>query len=139
MRLGLREYFLQTFTCLLLSFYISDHFAFVICVVLIIICYWFYKFSQTLNERGCERESNCSGMFRTSSKLQRAKRVHVACRIRIHANEPTTARADTPTAMIIIILNNTTVLYVWKRRLEVCTSKTVCCTTVKVCDHVDLV
>ena len=40
MRLGLREYFLRTFTCLLLSFYISDHFAFVICVV--VICYWFY-------------------------------------------------------------------------------------------------
>ena len=85
------------------------------------------------------RESNCSGMFRTSSELQRAQRVHVACRIRIHANEPSTVRTDTPTAMIIIILNNTTVLYVWKRRLEVCTSKTVCCTTVKVCDHVDLV
>ena len=92
-----------------------------------------------LNERGCERESNCSGMFRTSSKLQRAQRVHVAYRIRIHANEPATARADTPTAMIRIILNNTTVLYVWKRCLEVCTSKTVCCTTVKVCDFVDLV
>ena len=40
MRLGLREYFRWTFTCLLLSSYISDHFAFVICVVLI--CYWFY-------------------------------------------------------------------------------------------------
>ena len=92
-----------------------------------------------LNERGCERESNCSGMFRTSSKLKRTQRVHVACRIRIHANEPATARADTPTAMIIIILNNTTILYVWKRLLEVCTSKTVYCTTVKVCDHVDLV
>ena len=91
-----------------------------------------------LNERGCERESNCSGMFRTSSKLQRAQRVHVACRIRILANEPATAPADTPTAMIIIILNNTTVLYVWKRRLEVCTSKTVCCTNVKVCDYVYL-
>ena len=44
--------------------------------------------------------------------LQRAQRVHVACRIRIHANEPSTACADTPTAMIIIMLNNTTVLYV---------------------------
>ena len=67
-----------------------------------------------LNERGCERESNCSGMFRTSSKLQRAQRVHVAYRIRIHANDPATAWADTPTAIIIIIiiLNNTTVLYV---------------------------
>ena len=40
MRLGLREYYPRTFTCLLLSFYISDHFAFIICVVLI--CYWFY-------------------------------------------------------------------------------------------------
>ena len=40
-------------------------------------------------------------------------------------------------AIIIIILNNTTVLHVTKRRLEACTSKTVCCTTVKVCDHVD--
>ena len=73
--------------------------------------------------------------------LQRAQRVHVACRIRIHANEPATAWADAPTAIIIIIiiLNNTTVLYVQERRLEACTSKTVCCTTVKVCDHVDLV
>ena len=53
---------------------------------------------------GCERESNCSGMFRTSSKLQRAQRVHVACRIRIHANEPATAWAETPTAIIIIII-----------------------------------
>ena len=78
-------------------------------------------------------------MFRTCSKLQRAQRVHVARRIRIHANEPATAWADTPTAIIIIILNNTTVLHVQKRRLEACTSKTVCCTTVKVCDHVDLV
>ena len=61
---------------------------------------------------GCEHESNCSGMFRTSSKLQRAKHVHVACRIHIQANEPATAWADTPTAVIIIILNNTTALYV---------------------------
>ena len=79
-------------------------------------------------------------MFRTSSKLQRAQRVHVACRICIHANEPATAWADKPTAIIIIILlNNTTVLHVYKRHLEACTSKTVCYTTVKVCDHVDLV
>ena len=65
-----------------------------------------------LNKKGCERESNCSGMFRTSSKLQRAQRVHVLCRIRINANEPATAWADMPTAIIIIIMNNTTVLYV---------------------------
>ena len=35
----------------------------------------------------------CSG---TSSKLQRAQRVHRACRIRIHANESATAWADPP-------------------------------------------
>ena len=47
-----------------------------------------------LNERGYERETNCSGMLRTSSTLQRAQRVHQACCIRIHANEPPTAWAD---------------------------------------------
>ena len=36
--------------------------------------------------------------------LQRAQRVHVACRIRIHANEPAPAWADTPTAIITIII-----------------------------------
>ena len=49
-----------------------------------------------LNERGYERETNRSGMLRTSSKLQRTQRVHRACRIRIHANEPATAWADPP-------------------------------------------
>ena len=49
-----------------------------------------------LNERGYERETNWSGMLRTSSKLQRAQRVHLACRIRIHANEPATAWAYPP-------------------------------------------
>ena len=49
-----------------------------------------------LNEMGYERETNCSGMLKTSSKLQRAKRVHRTCRIRIHANEPATAWADLP-------------------------------------------
>ena len=43
---------------------------------------------------------------------QRAQLLHVACRIRIHANEPLTVLADMPTAIIIIILNNTIVLYV---------------------------
>ena len=52
--------------------------------------------SQMLNERGYERETNCSGMLRTSSKLQPAQRVYRACHIRIHANEPATAWADTP-------------------------------------------
>ena len=49
-----------------------------------------------LNERGYERETNCSGMLRTSSKLQRAQRVHRTYRTRIHANEPATAWADPP-------------------------------------------
>ena len=49
-----------------------------------------------LNERGNERETNYSGMLRTTSKLQRAQRAHRACRIRIHANEPATAWADPP-------------------------------------------
>ena len=49
-----------------------------------------------LNERGYERETNCSGMLRTSSKLQRAQRVYRASRNRIHANEPATAWADPP-------------------------------------------
>ena len=49
-----------------------------------------------LNERGYERETNFSGMLRSSSKLQRAQRVHRTCRIRIHANDPATAWADPP-------------------------------------------
>ena len=48
------------------------------------------------NESGYERETNCSGMLKTSSKLQLAQRVHRACRIRIHANEPAKAWADMP-------------------------------------------
>ena len=47
-----------------------------------------------LNEKGYERETNCSGMLMTSSKLQRVQRVHRACRMRIHVNEPATAWAD---------------------------------------------
>ena len=49
-----------------------------------------------LNERGYERDTNCSGMLRTSSKQQRAQRVHRAFRIRIHANKLATAWADRP-------------------------------------------
>ena len=49
-----------------------------------------------LNEKGYERETNCSGMLRAASKLQRAQLVHRACRIRINANEPATAWADPP-------------------------------------------
>ena len=40
-----------------------------------------------VNERGYERETNCSGMLRTPSRLLRAQRVHRACRIFVHANE----------------------------------------------------
>ena len=49
-----------------------------------------------LNERCYESETKCSGMLMTSSKLQRAQRVHREGHIRIHANEPATARADPP-------------------------------------------
>ena len=49
-----------------------------------------------LNERGYERETNCCGMLKTSAKLQRAQRVHRACRIRIYANEPATSWAEPP-------------------------------------------
>ena len=49
-----------------------------------------------LNEKGYERETNCSGILRTSSKLQRAQCVHWAYRIRIQANEPATAWSDPP-------------------------------------------
>ena len=55
------------------------------------------------NKRGYAHETNCCGMIRTSSKLQRAQRVHWACRICIHANEPATAWADTPRVIYCII------------------------------------
>ena len=49
-----------------------------------------------LNERSYERETNCSGMLRTSSKLLRAQRVHHECRICVHANELEVEWADQP-------------------------------------------
>ena len=49
-----------------------------------------------LNERGYERETNCSGMLRPSTKLERAQHVHRVCHIRIRADEPATAWADPP-------------------------------------------
>ena len=45
---------------------------------------------------GYERERNCYGMLRISSKLQRSQRMHRASRIHLHANEPVTAWADPP-------------------------------------------
>ena len=62
-----------------------------------------------LNERGYERETNCSGMLKTSCKLQRAQRVHRACRMRIHANEVCNCMARHAQ---IILVYNTTVLQV---------------------------
>ena len=50
-----------------------------------------------LNERGYERETNRSGMRRTSSRLLRAQRVQRACRTCVHANELTAAWPDPPT------------------------------------------
>ena len=50
-----------------------------------------------LNERGYERETNCSEMLRNSSKLLRAQRMQRACRICVHANELAAAWPDQPT------------------------------------------
>ena len=55
------------------------------------------------NRRGCVGETNCSGMIRTSSKLQRAQDVHRVCHICIHSNEPATAWADKPRLIYCII------------------------------------
>ena len=57
----------------------------------------YFRFSQMLNERGYERQTNCSGMHRTSSRLLRSQRVHQACRICVHANELAAAWPDQPT------------------------------------------
>ena len=56
-----------------------------------------------LNEMDYERETNCSGMLRTSSKLQLAQHVHRVCSIHIHANEPATAWPDPPRLIQCII------------------------------------
>ena len=50
-----------------------------------------------LNERGYERETYCSGMLRTSSRILRAQRVDRACRIYVHANELAAEWPDLPT------------------------------------------
>ena len=50
-----------------------------------------------LNERGYERETNCSGMLRTFSRLLRAQRVHRTYRICVHANELAAAWPDLAT------------------------------------------
>ena len=61
-----------------------------------------------LNERGYERETNCSGMLRTSSRLLRAQCVHLACRICVHANELAAAWPEQSTLSNLVY--NTTVL-----------------------------
>ena len=53
--------------------------------------------SVLLNERGYERETNCSGMLRNTSMILRAQRVHRACRICVHTNELAAAWPDPPT------------------------------------------
>ena len=50
-----------------------------------------------LNERGYERETNYSGMLKTSSRLLRAQRVHRVCRICVHADEIAAAWPHPPT------------------------------------------
>ena len=52
-----------------------------------------------LNERGDERETNYSGMLRTSSRLLRPQRMHRACRIYVYANEPAAAGPDPATVI----------------------------------------
>ena len=109
MRLGLTEEFLRTFSCPLLSL----HLKWPLCIrywCVVLICYQFCYFSQMLNERGYERETNCSGMLRTSSRLLRAQCVQQACRICVHANDLAVAWPDPPT--LVNLVYNTTVLYV---------------------------
>ena len=50
-----------------------------------------------VNEKGYERETNCSGIVRTSSRLLRGQRMHRTGRICIHANELAAAWPDPPT------------------------------------------
>ena len=50
-----------------------------------------------LNEKGYERETNCSEMLSTSSRLLRAQRVHRACCICVRANDLAAAWPDPPT------------------------------------------
>ena len=50
-----------------------------------------------INEMGYERETNWSGMLKTSSRLLRAQRMHRACYICVHANELAAAWPESPT------------------------------------------
>ena len=96
MSLGLTEEFLRTFSSLLLSL----HLKWPLCIrywCVVLICYRFCSFSQMLNERGYERDTNCSGMLRTSSRLVRAEHMHLPCCICDHTNELAAEWPDPPT------------------------------------------
>ena len=64
--------------------------------MLLMVLHSFANFHKGLIKGAMSVNTNCSGMLRTSSKLQSAQREHQACRVRIHANEPATAWADPP-------------------------------------------
>ena len=103
--------------------------------------------------RGYEQETNCSGIFRTSSKLPHTKgilshqRLNMSwfklnmcilkCRIYyIYANYPATAWADT----LILIYLMTLLYFMYRKRcLEDCKSAILFYITVKLCDHVGFV
>ena len=110
----------------------NDHSVFV--NVVVPICYWFCSVSlistYKLNSGVYERKTNCSSIFRTSSKLQHAQHMHLACHICTYAN------AGMPTLFYSILL-----LYSMyrNRHLEACRSEMVRCMTVKLRDHVDIV
>ena len=96
MRLRFTEEFLRTLSCSLLSL----HLKWPLCIrywCVVLICYRFCGFSQMLNERGYECETNCSAKLRTFSRLLRAQRVHRACRICVHANELAAGWPEPPT------------------------------------------
>ena len=88
-----------------------------------------------LIERGYERETNCSEMLRTSSRLLRAQRVHRACCICVHANELAAAWPNPPT-LIQSTVKYHGILCIEMRRFKPCRSKMVRSRTVKLCEHV---
>ena len=75
-------------------------------------------------------------MLRTSSKVKHSQRLHRACRLRIHANEPATAVADQPRLIQCIL----TQFYKYRNRhFQARRSEMVLSTTVKLCERVELV
>ena len=93
MRLGLREDFLQTFSCPLLSLYLK----WPLCIRgtnLLLVLRTFANFHKCLMKGAMSVKQFALACLKTTSKLQRAQRVHRTRRIRIHANEPATAWTD---------------------------------------------